>query len=61
MNTEKKLKQEIVSIGKRLYDFRLVAAKGGNLSARLSAHRILITASGTCLGELKEKEILAVD
>ena len=61
MNKEKRLKEEIIKIGKRLYDFRLVAARGGNLSARIDENLILITSSGTCLGELKEEDILEVD
>ncbi len=61
MVEEKKLKQEIIRIGKKLYDFRLVAAKGGNLSARIDGHQVLITSSGSCLGELKPEDILKVD
>jgi len=58
---EKKIKQEIIEIGKRLYDFRLVAGKGGNLSSRLNDKIILITSSGSCLGELNEEDIIEVD
>ncbi len=61
MVKEKQLKEEIIKIGKRLYGFRLLAAKGGNLSARIERDLILITASGSCLGQLKEKDILKVD
>lgn len=61
MDKVKQLKQEIINIGKKLYNFRLVAAKGGNLSTRIDDDLILITASGTCLGELEEKDILQVD
>lgn len=61
MVKEMQLKQEIIEIGKRLYDFRLVAAKGGNLSARAKGDLILITSSGSCLGELKQADILQVD
>jgi len=56
-----KLKKEIISIGKKLYEFRLVAAKGGNLSARIDQDNILITSSGTCLGTLQEEDILKVN
>ncbi|MBU2540502.1 MAG: class II aldolase/adducin family protein [Candidatus Omnitrophica bacterium] len=58
---EQQLRQEIIKIGKRLYDLRLVVAKGGNLSASLGSDLILITASGCCLGQLKEKDILKVN
>lgn len=61
MIKEKQLKAEIIKTGKKLYDFRLVAAKGGNLSARIEGNLILITSSGTCLGELREEDILKVD
>ncbi|MFH1245678.1 MAG: class II aldolase/adducin family protein [Candidatus Omnitrophota bacterium] len=58
MNKEKQLKTEMIGIGKKLYSLRLTAAKGGNLSAALEKDVILITRSGTCLGELKEDDIL---
>ncbi|MCG2677674.1 class II aldolase/adducin family protein [bacterium] len=61
MTKEVQLKEEIIKIGKKLYDFRLVAAKGGNLSARIEGNLILITSSGTCLGELREEDVLKVD
>ena len=61
MPKEKQLKEEIIKTGKKLYNFRLLAARGGNLSARIEKDLILITASGTCLGQLKEKDILRVD
>jgi L-fuculose-phosphate aldolase len=61
MSKVKQLKEEIIEIGKRLYDFRLVAARGGNLSARLEENLILITASGSCLGGLSKEDILKVD
>ncbi|MFH1856861.1 MAG: class II aldolase/adducin family protein [Candidatus Omnitrophota bacterium] len=60
MDKEKELKSEIINTGKKLYDLRLVAAKSGNLSARVEGDVILITASGTCLGQLKEEDILKV-
>jgi ribulose-5-phosphate 4-epimerase/fuculose-1-phosphate aldolase len=44
------LKEEIISIGKRLYQRHLVAARSGNLSARIDGSTILITATGTALG-----------
>lgn len=58
---EKSLKEDIINIGKKLYDLRLVAAKSGNLSARIDDNNILITATGTCLGSLTSDDILKVD
>ncbi len=61
MFEQKRIKAEMISIGKRLYNFRLVAAKGGNLSARVKGREILITASGTSLGGLNKTDIIGVD
>jgi len=58
---KKKLKDEIITIGRKLHDLRLVAGSSGNLSARLDKNNILITATGTALGELNGDEIIRVD
>jgi L-fuculose-phosphate aldolase len=58
---EKKLKEEIIRTGKKLADLRLVVASVGNLSCRLDAKHILITATGTALGNLKRAEIIKVN
>ena len=56
--TEKELRLEIIEVGKRLYAARLAVAKSGNLSAKLDAENILITATGTYLGQLIESDIV---
>lgn len=58
---EAKLIQEIISLGRKLYERKLVVAKAGNLSCRLDDRNILITASGTTLGSLKEDDIIKVN
>ena len=58
---EQQLKQEIIQVGKRLYAAGLVVAKSGNLSARLDSDNILITGTGTFLGQLKENDIVKVN
>lgn len=58
---EKGIKGQIIRIGKKLYDLRLVVARAGNLSARLDDNHILITAHGACLGELSDEDIIKVD
>jgi L-fuculose-phosphate aldolase len=40
---------------------RMVAGTSGNLSARLDKNRILITATGTSLGDLKGADIICID
>lgn len=58
---EKLLKEEIIRVGKRLYDAGLTVAKSGNLSCRLDDESILITATGTFLGGLTGEDIVKVN
>lgn len=58
---EKKFKEEIIKIGKRLYDTGLTVAKSGNLSCRIDQENILITATGTFLGNLSDDDIVKVN
>lgn len=58
---EKRQKEEMIDLGKKLYDLRLAVARGGNLSSRLTQDTILITATSVSLGELKEENIITVD
>jgi len=58
---ESQLRKEMIELGKRLYQQRLVSGCSGNLSARLDEKHILITATGTALGNLTEEEIIKVD
>jgi len=58
---EQILKDEIIKVGKRLYQAGLAVAKSGNLSCRIDGEHILITATGTFLGDLKEGDIVKVD
>jgi len=59
--SEQELKLEIIQVGKRLYAAGLAVAKSGNLSARLDRENILITATGTALGQLKESDIVKLN
>ncbi|MCX5708649.1 MAG: class II aldolase/adducin family protein [Candidatus Omnitrophica bacterium] len=54
------IKRRIIAIGKKLIDCRLVTARAGNLSARLDAKSILITVTGSELGNLKYSDIVKV-
>jgi len=58
---ERVLKEEIINVGKRLYEAGLAVAKSGNISARIDAENILITATGTLLGALSESDIVKVN
>ena len=55
------MKNEIINVGKRLYQAGLCVAKSGNISAKLDSENILITATGTFLGDLKEDDIVKVN
>src|SRR5437868_6607798 len=59
MNNE--LKKKIIDTGKLLWDKGLVFGFNGNISTRLDEKTLLITATGTCLGYLTEKDILTID
>lgn len=59
--SEKLLKEQIIKVGKRLYDAGLAVAKSGNISCFLDNEHILITATGTFLGDLKHGDIVKVN
>ncbi|MEW5989429.1 MAG: class II aldolase/adducin family protein, partial [Chloroflexota bacterium] len=59
--TEHPLRQEIVRIGRLLYDKGFIAASDGNISARLGPGRLLITPSGLHKGFLQPEHLLIVD
>jgi L-fuculose-phosphate aldolase len=61
MDRARFLKEEIIKTGKRLLSLRLIAARAGNLSARLDKNNILITATGAALGDLSRRDIVRVD
>lgn len=61
MNQGKDIKNEIISVGKRLNQTGLCVAKSGNISVRIEPENILITASGISLGDLKDDEIVEVN
>jgi len=55
------LRDEIISVGSRIYERHLSVAKSGNVSARVDGDSILITATGTFLGGLQAGDIIRVD
>jgi L-fuculose-phosphate aldolase len=59
--TEWQLRRDIVTIGLKMYEKDFVAATDGNISARLNSDRMLITPSGSCLGELTPNQLVLVD
>lgn len=58
---EKELREEIVHVGKLLYDKGLIVATDGNISARLDNNRLLITPSGLCKGLMAPDQLIIID
>ena len=59
--TEGVLRHEMIKVCQRLYQKNFVSASDGNVSARLSTDRLLITPSGFSKGDLQERWLLMVD
>jgi L-fuculose-phosphate aldolase len=56
----KQLKEEIISTGRLLWEKDLASALNGNISARVQDDVIVITAHATCLGMLKESDLVVM-
>lgn len=62
MNEEKikSLKNNILAIGRLLWEKELVSGLNGNLSVRVDNDTLLLTAHNTCLGLLQEEDVFAL-
>jgi L-fuculose-phosphate aldolase len=58
---ESTLREEVVRIGRLLYERGLIVAGEGNISARLDDELILTTPSGDCKGMLSPADLVVVD
>ncbi len=58
---ETEARHQIVEAGKRLHDRFFVASNDGNISARLSPDRILITPTSVNKGDITEDQLLTID
>lgn len=58
---EEDLRNEIVLVGKLLYERGLIVATDGNISARLDDETILITPSGLCKGLMTPDQLIIID
>jgi L-fuculose-phosphate aldolase len=58
---ERRLRAELVELGRRLHARDLVGAAEGNLSARLGDDRFLVTGSGISKGHLAPADLVVVD
>jgi L-fuculose-phosphate aldolase len=56
--TEHELRREMVRVGRLIWERGFVAATDGNLSARMGADRLLVTASGVSKGFLSDEDLV---
>lgn len=61
MDNERRLREEICEIGRRMYDKGFVAANDGNISARLAPNRFLCTPTGVSKGFMQPDDLPVVD
>ena len=59
--TEKELRQDIVDIGRYVWQKEWVAANDGNISVRLDEDRVLCTPTGICKGLMHPDDLIIVD
>lgn len=60
MYSEAEIKQQIVEVGRRLYENKFIAAGDGNISAR-TGDTLFFTPTGMCKGFLKTEDIVKTD
>ena len=58
---EKRLREELCSIARRMYHAGFSPANGGNISVRLEEGLYLITPSGVCKADLTPEQIVKMD
>ncbi|MFC1593892.1 class II aldolase/adducin family protein [Candidatus Omnitrophota bacterium] len=59
--THREIINQLIEVGKILYQKNLVAGRAGNVSARLDKKTVLISAQGALLGSLKEDDFVTID
>jgi L-fuculose-phosphate aldolase len=61
VKTERELREDIVQIGRLVFQKGWVAANDGNISVRMDADRILATPTGVCKGMMHVDDLILVD
>lgn len=59
--TEKELRQDIVDVGKLVFQKGWVAANDGNITIRLDQDRVLCTPTGVCKGMMHPDDLIICD
>lgn len=55
------IKNDLVTVGRRMYERNYIASNDGNISARLDKNRVVITPSGVSKGFMKPEEMVVID
>ena len=58
--TEREYRQDIIDVGKLVFQKGWVAANDGNISIRLDQDRILATPTGICKGMIEHDDLIIV-
>lgn len=61
VKTEREYREDIVQIGRLVFQKGWVAANDGNITIRLDAERILATPTGVCKGMMQPDDLIIVD
>src|SRR6266700_8265511 len=61
VRTEQQHREDIVRVGRLMYEQGWIAANDGNISIRLDADRILATPTGVRKGELAPEDLIVCD
>jgi L-fuculose-phosphate aldolase len=61
MYNEREIRQQIVDIGRRVYEQKFIAATDGNISARLDDGTIVTTPTMVCKGRMTSDMLVLVD
>ena len=59
--SEQQQREDIVRIGRMMYERGWVAGTDGNISIRLNAERILATPTGMCKGRMSPDDLIVCD
>ena len=61
VKTEREYRDDIVQIGRLVFQKGWVAANDGNITIRLDAERILATPTATCKGMMTPDDLIVLD
>lgn len=59
--TEQQLREDVVRVGRLVFDKSWVAANDGNITIRLDDKRILATPTGVCKGMMQPEDLIVCD